>query len=274
MIPGRLKNTTLMRKRLVFSFYVSEDWEESFSNRVHLAYLEHYHDVYDSAFFIVICDDVNDIGLISGFEKRIVDIGFTSVEFKVTENTLLREAKPFYEEIVLKMKEFDGIVTWGHNKGVSSVYFYHEGIFNWISAMYYGTMGLMDDCEKKMVSNYYGGERYFYGAPLVEGNGKEIPWIYSGTFFNMNPASIVRVMKVEGMEFPKLSNRAYAEMFPGSLFGYERMGSYKDSYLFHKFSDFYEYSPEDWDIAFKIIFNDEFDKFKELMEHIWKGKRL
>ena len=259
-----------MKKCLVFSFYLFEGWKDSFANRVHLAYLKHYHDIFDKALFIIVCDDISNLLLIEEFEKEIVDIGFVNVEFRIMKNNPFREAEPFYEEVVKKMNDYtDYIVTWGHNKGVSSPYFYPEGLFNWLSVLYFGTMGLMKDCEQKMLSNYYGGEKYFYGALLVEGNGTDINWMYSGSFFNFNPGSILKAINRNGKGFPVLSNRAYAEEFPGELFGKDRLGSWRDSYLFHQYSNFYDYSEKDWEETFIIIFNGVLGDFNKTKNDIW-----
>lgn len=259
-----------MKRNLVFSFYIFDGWEQNFANRVHLAYLEKYHDVFDFAVFIVVCDDVSNVELISGFEKKIVDIGFRNVEFRVRKNTVLREAEHFYKELVGHLGEFEGSVMWAHNKGVSNIYFERKWLFNWLSFMYIGTAGLISDCEKKMFENYYGGEKYFYGAPLIKGEGFGISNMYGGGFFAMNPQSILKSLAKSGKELPKLSNRSYAEEFPGSLFEFDRLGSYRDAYIFGNYADFYSYSDMDWEDAERIVFNGITEKIEEVKYDIWQ----
>lgn len=258
-----------MKKHLVFSFYIYSGWENTFSNKIHLAYLKNFHDVFDSAVFIVVCDNVDDDELISGFEKAIIDIGFVNVEFRVRQNTLFREAKPFYDEVVSKFGDLDGMIMWGHNKGVSNIYFEKAWLFNWLSIMYYGTVGLISDAEKKFVENYYGGEKYFYGAPLVVDKNNPSGSFYGGGFFLMNPGSIEKEMKKIGKQFPKLSNRSYVEEFPGAMFNTDRLGSFRDSVIFKNYSDFYSYNDNDWEDTFNIVFSTKNDIFKQMREEIW-----
>lgn len=258
-----------MKRHLVFSFYIFDGWENNFANKVHLKYLEKYRDLYDDAEFIISCDDVNDTGLTSGFEKTIIGIGFINVKFKIVKNTLLREAKPFYDEIATKMDTFDGVVTWGHNKGITNLGIGEEALFNWLSILYFGSMGMMDECEMMFFQNYYGGEKYFYGAPLVEGDGENNLWVYGGSFFNMNPQSILKGMSRLGKKLPKLSNRAYSECFPGDIFGKERLGSHSDSYLYNNASNFYGYTRNDWNTVAEIIFGEEIDNLRKTKNEIW-----
>lgn len=259
-----------MQRTLAFSFYLTENWREVFANKVHMAYLRHYAGIFNKAAFFIVHDEGLTMGTITDFENEIIDIGFMNVSFKLCKNTLFREAKPFYDEIVRKMDNFEGILVWGHNKGGS--FYDHGHLFEWLSVLYFGTMGLIKECEEKMISNYYGGEKYFYGNPKVEESPDgNVGWIYGGSFFAMNPPSIVKRMKTEGLSFPVLSNRSYVEEFPSSVFGSERMGSCYESYIFSKFSDFYSYTDSDWEILEKIVFKHVIEKFVETKNNIWNA---
>lgn len=265
-----MKNSVNMRRTLAFSFYLTENWEDNFANKVHIAYLNRYKNVFDNVIFFINYDEGVPFSVILDFENAMIDIGFLNISFKLFGNTLFREAKPFYEEIVKKMDTFDGILVWGHNKGVSNVYFDHEHLFEWLSVLYFGTMGLIDECEDKMITNYYGGEKYFFGNPMIEENPDgDVGWIYGGSFFAMNPASIMNEMRKKGLDFPALSNRSYVEGFPSNVFGKKRMGSCNGSYIFSKWSDFYSYTDEDWDALEKIIFKSVLEKFENTKNEIW-----
>lgn len=257
-----------MKRKLIFSFYLSKDWETSFSNKIHLACLAMYAKQFDYATFIIIYDLENE-SLVPALKHKIIDIGFENVEFILKENSLFREAKPFYEEVVLKLDSYNDMIMWGHNKGITNIYVPKKLLFNWLTSLYFGTIGLIDECEKKFISNYYGGEKYFYGTLLVEGKG-ENNGFYGGSFFLMNPVSIMKAIKRKGIELPKLSNRSYVEEFPGALFGMDRLGSFNDAYIFNKYSNFYEYTAEDWENTFILIFKGKNDIFKKMQNEIWK----
>lgn len=268
-----LKNTKNMNRKLVFSFYVFDGWENNFANRVHFEYLKTYAPLFDSALFIINTDG-EKADYIKGIEKKIISLGYLNAEFKVYKNSLLREALPFYEEVVKKMNTFDGLVTWGHNKGVASGYCSEKTLFNWLSVMYFGSMGLIDYAERSCFNNYYGGEKYFYGAPMVKASfvGK-YGYCYSGAFFTMNPASIVKEMDKEGKEFPKLSNRSYVEEFPANLFEIGRSGSFRDAHIFEEYADLYSYTESDWADTFLLLFGSKTEvaaDFEKLTNDIWK----
>ena len=87
-------------------------------NEINRRCLKRYHDIFDSAVFCVCLDDTGDLELIQRAIGWIWSCGFKdNVTIKVKPNSPNRDAQTFFDEVVGHLKEFDGMVFFGHNKG-------------------------------------------------------------------------------------------------------------------------------------------------------------
>lgn len=190
-----------MKKKLIFHFYVVNDWITHPIVSLHLKLLRHYADFFDEAMFVIALNDINDTTTINEIETMLVDIGYHNVEFKVVKNdAILRESMTFYEFFVKQLGKYDGILYFGHIKGVfdiSSLNKKYENISHWVCLLYYQTFSkeyyneissnsrsiacgankditLRDDYKKRL---YNGKYDYCYGGTFLGINcPKLIEW--------------------------------------------------------------------------------------------------
>ena len=209
-------------KRLIFYFYIKDNWIENITNRIHLLCLKHYAHIFDEAVFVISVDDINNYELIHSFEMAVLDLGFTpNISFKIVENTYLREARTFYDLIAKKLEEYDGITFFGHNKGISYTDV-TEDTLKWITALYYFNLGV------ELPYNGLNG-KCFYGAlkskdifieDYTERSDVVLPkynWVYCGTFFWGKYQEIDNILKNMGRSVPGMYSRWFDEMFPGNV---------------------------------------------------------
>lgn len=217
-----------VKKRIIFHFYIPQDWEASPVVNLHLKCLENYAGIFDEAEFTIIPDDINDIDSVKKIEKRLLSIfKNTPIEFRVAENSYLREAETFYNRVALRLGELDGITFFGHSKGITNVATYDKNsIYRWITAMYYGCLNDMPAVEDRLTNKRQIG----YGSLLNvlknipenirEGvlfdNGKYL-YAYVGTFFWINTGTLKDYLDKTGSRIPELTDRWYAENFLSNL---------------------------------------------------------
>lgn len=209
------------KKRMVFSFFLNNEWKESFVNQLHLRLLKKYIRDFDDVIFCIITDNVDDNNTITSLEKEIVGLNPKNIQFKVYENTNFRESLVFKNEITDKMKELDGLTFFAHNKGISYVET-DEGVYKWIVALYYFSLevGLINfnlngDCFYGALKSYnISLEDYEEDATGVL---PKYGWFYAGTFFWGKYQELYHLLKANGTEIPPMMSRWYDEMFPGNV---------------------------------------------------------
>lgn len=212
-----------IKKTLVYSFYISPDWEINDTNRIHFACLKSYGRIFDDVRITLLIDDTNDFATLSNVEKYFISIlKPNTLSFKIAENNIFREASVFYTEIAKNVNSIEGMVFFAHNKGLTNISsgYNKETIFKWITAMYFLSLEYIDEAVKKLTD-----ERYFaYGSLLdiVNANDKEgTPFLdlgkgnflYTGTFFWINAGTLSDYLSKAGIEVPKITDRWYAENF-------------------------------------------------------------
>ena len=104
-------------KKIVFHFYVPDNWEECPVYQVHKYFLTKYANVFDLAEIYIVVDDINNYELIKSAEHFIIDCGFKSVKFSVRKNTWLCESDTLKEEVLDKLAEKDEMCFFCHSKG-------------------------------------------------------------------------------------------------------------------------------------------------------------
>lgn len=240
-------------RRLIFYFYGFDDYKNNRAIKIHLNCLKHYCEIFDEAIFYISVNDVTNTSLITSIENDIINIGYNkNVKFVVVEDTEYHESLIFYEEVVKKLQDLDGITFFGHTKGITN---YDRGytqdcVDSWITGMYYLNLEFMEDVENRLIAR----EGRFYGTFLSEIgedviNNGSMPTnknrlMYTGTFFWMNCTQIFSDYRT----FPKLTSRWYTEMFPGEHYNWtwdrQQLGSFElkimpfsTNEMFHHFDE-------------------------------------
>lgn len=207
-----------IKHRLIFSFYLTDDFEDNFANKIHFKMLRYYQDRFDEAIFCINIDNVDDVELIKRFEKKILSIGYIrNVDFKIYENTLYREAYVFKHEIIDSLKELDGLTFFGHNKGYTNGE--HDWLKKWIVGCYFLALNDISDVDNQMIDSIYSERKIFYGSFLVKQNDPIDygEFQYLGTFYWLNGQGLYEYCKKNEIEIPLLTNRSYAEIFPSRI---------------------------------------------------------
>ena len=223
-----------MKKRLIFNFYIDENWKENHMNKIHLFCLEYYKHIFDEIVFMVSLNEPQNSKLIYDFEKHILSLELCpNIQFIVKKNHVFREAKNFYDEIATKLSENDGLTFFAHNKGITN---YNSGTYpncdveKWVTSMYYGCLERPQDMEywltdgRKLaygtlldiINEEYNDDRLFFDS-LGLWLGKR-RYFYMGTFFWMNCPMIGYYMNNNNIELPQLVDRWYAENFFANIF--------------------------------------------------------
>lgn len=240
-------------RRLVYHFYVTSKWRESEVVKIHLACLEEYAKNFTESIFVLSMEDINDSQSVYEIEKKIIDIGFTNVTFKVRPtNWHLCESDTLDKEIFQHMGELEGITFFGHSKGVfNEGRNYHcmtkESVFQWIVAMYYLTQEPIDEVESKL----YGPHGIVFGAfkTFRDDLTNKYHWIYSGTFYWVNAIRLYNTIKLNNIFVPKCTDRFFSELVMGNILdtkretGLQACDSFCGSYLIDC-KDYYDDTPQ------------------------------
>jgi hypothetical protein len=223
-----------MNKRLIFNFYIDENWKENHINKIHLYCLEYYKNVFDEMIFMVSLNDIKNDELIYDFEQHILSLKLcTNIRFIVKQNHIFREAKNFYDEIATKLNENKGFTFFAHNKGITNYYndvYKKHDVEKWVTSMYYGCLERPDEMKffltdgRKLaygtlldvINDEYLDDRLFYDSiGLWLGKRR---YFYMGTFFWMNCPMIKYYMDNNNVQLPELVDRWYAENFFANIF--------------------------------------------------------
>ena len=244
-------------KRMVFHFYITEGWENSITNKIHLECLKRYSHVFDEVIFVITLDDTSNYGLIRSLEMALLNLGLTPrITFRIENNTYLRDSKTFYDFIASKLGDYNGLTFFAHNKGTSNLSTYNvEQMLWWITSMYFLSLEYIDE----VVTSLTEGRELSYGSLLNEIVYDEIlvteegvepkrkfmektkmflgknKYQYMGTFFWLNELTLLEHMEKNDIPLPKLTDRWYAENFCPNLYGMEyafsHRGRFSKNYL-------------------------------------------
>ena len=245
-----------MKKKLVFYFYITDDCLERKINQIHMQCLKHYASEFDEILFCLSIDDRTNTELIRKIEGYLIsEIKCNgNISFKIYNNTNLREAIAFKNEIADHIGD-DDLVFFAHNKGVTNESTYdRDNIYKWVSAMYYYSLNFMDEVERRLIAEV----PLSYGPCLTVNEGTELSmakydWWYIGTFFWINSKKLKIYMDKWHIEIPDISNRFYAEDFLGSI--YPRpwfASSHNDRYILNA-TDYYTHAVEYLEILYEDL---------------------
>ena len=264
-----------VKSRLVFHFYIPENWMTLASIKLHLSCLRHYAHIFDEATFILCLDDVLNTKLISEFEKEIINRGYHNVTFKVKPNSVLREAKTLKEEVIDKAADFDGLTFFGHSKGVGNEIngdITYECLKDWVCGLYYFSLEFY---ESEVIPHLYGYKGITYGPfkTFADWMDNKYHWYYSGGFFWINGRRHLETVRRRNIMVPECSTRFYTENLLGDIYeSYnlmeekreEECASHYNSYLTN-ISNFYT---NVCDYIKLITYPEEYDNFVSFRENV------
>lgn len=218
-----------MKKELYFYFYVTEDYKDYFTNKIHFKCLEYYKDRFDTVTIGISINDTNDVDTIYEIEAIFIKIfKGKPINFIILENDPnYCESKFFYEEIVNKLESHD-CVFFAHNKGLTlkhSTEEERENIYYWLVGLYYGSLHENRNFGYELCC-YYGSFRTFCDKYLDQQFTKTSVF-YAGTFYWLMCKRIHNYIKLESKELPPLDGRFYAENFV--TYVYPDLSDSKDS---------------------------------------------
>ena len=238
-----------MEKKLIFSFFVSEDTYGSKINDIHFNCLSRYRDVFDCADITLIVNSREDNCMDFAYdaETRFLRIfRGKNINFSIIDNNEFRESRVFYDKVATQLGNNE-LVFFAHNKGVSNVSKYDERqIYAWVCGMYYYSLNFMQEVNYQLVERKF----FSYGSFLTKNDEPErynkYGWYYVGTFFWINCKKLYQYMTMHGIPVPVLADRYYDEEFLGNIINTWPMimtGSHEDKYL-RNCCNFYEEATE------------------------------
>lgn len=208
-------------KRMIFSFYLDENFLDKEVNKLHFKLLKRYINSFDDIVFCIIPQQGLDTSVITRFEKTIINFTHKNITFKVYENTNYQESLIFKKEIAENMENLDGLTFFGHNKGISYSNI-TENTLKWITALYYFNLEVELPQNNLNGLCFYGAlkSRDIYLEDYTERAAIVLPkynWVYCGTFFWGKYQEIANLLENMGRKVPGMYSRWYDEMFPGNI---------------------------------------------------------
>ena len=264
----------MRRRRIVFHFYVPQNWRDIRVIRLHLNCLAYYSFIFDEATFIISVDDESNEALIAEFEHEILNCGFINVRFKVMNNYYsLYEATTLYNEILNKLNDLYGLTFFGHSKGIGNEIFGQanfDQLFEWICGLYFLTLDEYNVAQGNLLG--YRGISYGPYKYLNEDvTNNKYGWMYSGTFFWLNARKLDEYLKQKRIKIEPPFDRFFSEQLLGNIIPYEEDDVYakyaesRNGLSLKGRRDFYghvtEYTPE----LLNIEEYKDFISFKEKM---------
>ena len=205
----------MIKKTLVFRFFVPSEYKENVAIRMHLECLKRYSHIFDTAIFSI-CFENDDMSRADEVEKDLMDCGFVKdVRFVLEENSPLTESLALKKYVLDRLEELDGLVFFGHTKGVTNVRTYSydvESKLKWVYSLYFYNLEFMSDVERNLIY-CYPYVSTFYGA-LRTTMDNAVSFHYPGTFYWINPMNLYNDVKSGLVTIPKLASRAFAESLP------------------------------------------------------------
>lgn len=213
----------MVEKTLIFHFYVPVDYKDNIAIRMHLECLRMYSQVFNHAIFIIAVNE-GTRHFVEEVERDIIECGFSGdVRFVVAENDAYGEARTFNEWIYERLKDYNGLVFFGHTKGVTNVVKYPEYVNNtmhWIFALYFYSLEFIEEMEAKVIGAAFGYFRTFFGpllmkCPNVNGVDSEAAH-YPGTFYWVNTRRLSEDIESGCAKKMLIKDRFFAEDVPTS----------------------------------------------------------
>lgn len=275
---------------LIFSFYLTDDFDTNIANKMHFCCLKKYNSYFFESLFVILIDDPTNYKLISRFEKTIIDCGFVNnVKFEVIKNHAYREAYVFKTYIIDRLHDYNNLVCFAHNKGVTNVIDPTKdvnSILTWIFTLYFGIFNYFDEAIQRMIQE--NSISLFFGSCLSNKHYVDDKFdtgfapIYNGTIYLLSPGEIIDYTNMRGIKISPLSNRWYAEHFPATILRHDdfsimhRAASHDlRSFSYYLVDKIYEGENGGWSTYVEYLFKEDIDQYyeelNEFLDKVYKN---
>jgi len=191
-----------MNKTLIYIFYCRNnffEYDEVF--KLHLELLYKNINIFNYYKFILSFDDLNNndiiefyINYISTYLQLKDKNGFVIVQNSPNN----REGIHFFEQIILNLNEYDGLIFFGHNK--TDLGYNKENIYNWIIGAHFINFYDINDIENKLTNDKYiayGAFPQYWQSNECEQVMAKGTYMYTGSFYWFYPKKILENNKDE-----------------------------------------------------------------------------
>lgn len=186
-----------MNKTLVYFFYCIDNidgrYKETFN--LHLELIKQNIHIFNQSKFILAFDNLNNNSLIDSYKNYICDYLnlINNYNFVIVQNDPINhEGIHFFNEIILKLNEYDGLLFFGHNK--TDLHTNKLNIYDWIIGMHFINFYDIQDIENKLLYD----KHIAYGAmPICMHISKDSfscanhVYMYPGNMFWFYPKKIL-----------------------------------------------------------------------------------
>lgn len=218
----KLNLINTLSKRLVYSFYIKDNistFEEDKSYKIHFACLNAIFsnvEAYDEVIFIITADDLNN-PLIKELKLNLSNIFVytKSITYIVEKNDPIHREGPIFEKYILdKLKDYDGITLYFHNKSCKPTYSltYNENdpdITYWIVGQYYFNMYVSKEWILSFIRN---DKKLIYGWPYMHDNWHP-QWLIGGSCYWMKCKDIYEYISKNNIENKPIASRTISEYY-------------------------------------------------------------
>ena len=132
-----------IKRNLVYHLWIPENMSENYRHilSIHLNCLKQFMPVFTDIKFVLSYDKKDD-EVIKRLQRELFGDGFVgNISFVLSENCpFQREGKTYYDEILSKMDNLDGVTFFAHSKGVTNLdkaNVIRENVEKWITFMYW-----------------------------------------------------------------------------------------------------------------------------------------
>lgn len=211
--------------RLIYHLWIPKDLDDDMKKMldIHFACLRSYIHLFNNVLFVLSVDDITDKEIIKKYEDEILSFGYRgNLQFKVVENdSNLREGLTYYNEIIKKLGELDGLTFFAHDKGLTNVKNYiFDSIGQWVTFMYWDNLRDLEIIKKRLLENVeLCSGTLMLKSPFLSNKNK---WYYVGSFHWCNFQRLEYVLKNKGDILPTYADRIVAENFLGNHLSVEK----------------------------------------------------
>lgn len=233
-----------MIKQLFYYFYI-DSYEFYEVYKIHLECLKTYINVFDNVNIILSLDDINNNELINVWKEYIQSyLSILNINFIIIQNNPKhREGGYFYNQILCKSENIDGLIFWGHGK--RDFDFNTINVYDWICTIHYLNSFNINKLEEILSDE--SNEYCISGALLEKYNLSLNQLMYAGGMYWLYPKKLFK------LKHDALNNYIYVMWF---------LSTNKDV-----FDNRILYSGEDWTIQCLNINNMHYFQ-KSLIDNI------
>ena len=258
-----------MLKKLVYSFYISNETYSKKINEIHFRCLEYFKNSFDCADITFIREDNEgntDEAVYQAEQKFLQIFKNKDISFSIIKNNEFRESIVFYEKIVKRLND-NKLVFFSHNKGITNIPRYSEKqIYSWVCGMYYYSLNYPKEIEYFLLNRTYYSYWSFLTKFKREHNQIKYGWYYIGTFFWINCPKLINYIRNHNIELPILDDRFYDENFLGNVIDTfpEKMSACHDNLYLIDCCDYYNHTTDYINLIYDTQ-KDGFDNFYKEM---------